>query len=125
MAEHGGSVRHELYALDAASGRVAWSKSVDLPGVSARDMQQRGALAIADDRVRVSYGAQAGDCGNYKGRVAGVPLDGGSNVIFYSPPTKRGGGHLEPERSHRERCRAPAGRVRIVLALPAGRLAPS
>ena len=42
VAEHGGSVRHELYALDVASGRVAWSKSVDLPGVSARDMQQRG-----------------------------------------------------------------------------------
>ena len=60
VAEHGGSVRHELYALDAASGRVAWSKSVDLPGVSARDMQQRGALAIANNRVWVSYGAQAG-----------------------------------------------------------------
>jgi outer membrane protein assembly factor BamB len=96
VAEHGGSVRHELYALDVASGRVAWSKNVDLPGVSARDMQQRGALAIAGNRVWVSYGAQAGDCGNYKGRVVGVPLDGGSDVIFYSPPTKRGGGIWNP-----------------------------
>jgi outer membrane protein assembly factor BamB len=96
VAEHGGSVRHELYALDVASGRVAWSKGVDLPGVSARDMQQRGALAIADNRVWVSYGAQAGDCGNYKGRVVGVPLDGGSNVVFYSPPTRRGGGIWNP-----------------------------
>ena len=96
VAEHGGSVRHELYALDVASGRVAWSKNVDLPGVSARDMQQRGALAIADNRVWVSYGAQAGDCGNYKGRVVGVLLDGGSDVIFYSPPTVRGGGIWNP-----------------------------
>jgi outer membrane protein assembly factor BamB len=96
VAEHGGSVRHELYALDATSGRVAWSKSVDLPGVSARDMQQRGALAIANDRVWVSYGAQAGDCGDYKGRVVAVPLDGGNDVIFYSPPTKRGGGIWNP-----------------------------
>jgi outer membrane protein assembly factor BamB len=96
VAEHGGSVRHELYALDATSGRVAWSKSVDLPGVSARDMQQRGALAIAGNRVWVSYGAQAGDCGDYKGRVVGVPLDGGSDVIFYSPPTERGGGIWNP-----------------------------
>ena len=96
VAERGGSVRHLLYALDAASGRVAWSKSVDLPGVSARDMQQRGALAIADNRVWVSYGAQAGDCGNYKGRVVGVPLDGGNDVIFYSPPTTRGGGIWNP-----------------------------
>ena len=96
VAELGGSVRHELYALDAASGRVAWSKGVDLPGVSARDMQQRGALAIADNRVWVSFGAQAGDCGDYKGRVVGVPLDGGNDVIFYSPPTERGGGIWNP-----------------------------
>ena len=96
VAELGGSVRHELYALDAASGRVAWSKGVNLPGVSARDMQQRGALAIADDRVWVSFGAQAGDCGDYKGRVVGVPLDGGNDVIFYSPPTERGGGIWNP-----------------------------
>jgi outer membrane protein assembly factor BamB len=96
VAEHGGVVRHELYALDLTSGRVAWSKSVDLAGVSARDMQQRGALAIADGRVWVSYGAQAGDCGNYKGRVVGVPLSGGNDVIFYSPPTQRGGGIWNP-----------------------------
>ena len=96
VAEFGGSVRHELYALDAASGRVAWSKGVNLPGVSARDMQQRGALAIADNRVWVSFGAQAGDCGDYKGRVVGVPLDGGNDVIFYSPPTERGGGIWNP-----------------------------
>jgi hypothetical protein len=96
VAEHGGSVRHELYALDTTSGRVAWSKSVDLPGVSAKDMQQRGALAIAGSRIWVSYGAQAGDCGNYKGRVVGVPLDGGSGVVSYTPPTKRGGGIWNP-----------------------------
>jgi outer membrane protein assembly factor BamB len=95
-AELGGPARHVLYAINAASGRVAWSKSVDLPGVRARDMQQRGALAIAGGRVWVSYGAQAGDCGNYKGRVVGVPLDGGSDVIFYSPPTRRGGGIWNP-----------------------------
>jgi outer membrane protein assembly factor BamB len=96
VAEHGGSVQHDLYALDLRSGAVAWSRSVDLPGVSARDMQQRGALAIAHDRVWVSFGAQAGDCGDYKGRVVGVPLDGGDGVVFYSPPTRRGGGIWNP-----------------------------
>jgi sugar lactone lactonase YvrE len=59
-------------------------------------MQQRGALAIAGGRVWVPYGAQAGDCGNYKGRVVGVPLDGGDDVVFYSPPTERGGGIWNP-----------------------------
>ena len=96
VAELGGSVRHELFALDLGTGRVAWSKSVDLPGVCAWDLLQRGALAIAGDRVWVSYGAQAGDCGNYKGRVVGVPLGGGSDVVLYSPPTRRGGGIWNP-----------------------------
>jgi outer membrane protein assembly factor BamB len=96
VAEHGGAVRHELYALNLASGAITWSKNVDLPGVSARDMQQRGALSIAHGRVWVSYGAQAGDCGDYKGRVVGVALDGSGTPIFYSPPTKRGGGIWNP-----------------------------
>ena len=96
VAETGGSVRHQLFALDATTGAVAWSKPVDLPGVSARDMQQRGALAVAGGKVWVSYGAQAGDCGDYKGRVVGVPLDGGDGVVSYTPPTKRGGGIWNP-----------------------------
>jgi outer membrane protein assembly factor BamB len=96
VAELGGSVRHQLYALNIASGTIAWSKGVDLPGVSARDMQQRGALAITGGRVWVPYGAQAGDCGDYKGRVVGVRLDGSGTPVFYSPPTKRGGGMWNP-----------------------------
>ncbi|MDT5042269.1 MAG: hypothetical protein QOE51_3254 [Actinoplanes sp.] len=116
VAEHGGSVRHELYALDAASGAVAWSKPVDLPGVSARDMQQRGALAIAQGRVWVSYGAQAGDCGDYKGRVVGVALDGTGDAIFYSPPTKRGGGIWNPAGPTVNR----AGDILVVSANGAG-----
>ena len=70
VAERGGSVRHELFALDATTGRVAWRKSVDLPGVSARDMQQRragdrgqpglGALRRAGRRLRRLQGPAAG-----------------------------------------------------------------
>jgi outer membrane protein assembly factor BamB len=96
VAELGGDVRHELFALDRTTGATAWSVSVDLPGVSARDMQQRGALAITGGKVWVPYGAQAGDCGDYKGRVVGVPLDGGAGIVSYTPPTKRGGGMWNP-----------------------------
>jgi outer membrane protein assembly factor BamB len=96
VAELAGDVRHELFALDAKTGRVRWSRGVDLPGVSARDMQQRGALVISNGRVWVSFGAQAGDCGNYKGRVVGVNLDGSGDPVFYSPPTERGGGIWNP-----------------------------
>jgi outer membrane protein assembly factor BamB len=96
VAELAGKVRHDLFALRAGDGRVVWSRSVDLPGVSARDMQQRGALTITAGRVWVSYGAQAGDCGDYKGRVVGVALDGSGQPVSFSPPTDRGGGIWNP-----------------------------
>jgi outer membrane protein assembly factor BamB len=96
VAEHRGSGRHVLYALDPTSGRVTWSRSVDQPGVTARDMQQRGAMAVASGRVWVTYGALAGDCGNYKGRVIGVPLDGRGPAVSYTAPTARGGGIWDP-----------------------------
>jgi outer membrane protein assembly factor BamB len=96
VAELGGTVRHKLYALDLATGATRWTRSVDLPGVSARDMQQRGALAITRGRVWVPYGAQAGDCGDYKGRVVGVPLSGTGDLVAYTPPTDRGGGMWNP-----------------------------
>jgi sugar lactone lactonase YvrE len=95
---------------------VAWSKSVDLPGVSAKDMQQRGALAIAGSRVWVPYGAQAGDCGNYKGRVVGVPVNGGGKVVSYTPPTRRGGGIWNPNGPTVD----AAGRLFVVSANGAG-----
>ncbi|HKD97746.1 MAG TPA: PQQ-binding-like beta-propeller repeat protein [Micromonosporaceae bacterium] len=97
VAEFGGNVRHELFALDRATGSVAWSKNVDLPGATARDMQQRGALAIAGGKVWVPFGGQFGDCGDYKGRVVGVPLDGGSGVVAYTVPTPREGGIWHPD----------------------------
>jgi outer membrane protein assembly factor BamB len=96
VAETGGSVRHRLYALDLATGAPVWDRDVDLPGVSARDMQQRGALAITGGRVWVPFGAQAGDCGDYKGRVVGVPLTGTGATVSYTPPTRRGGGMWNP-----------------------------
>ena len=96
VAELGGSVRHQLFALDLATGDTRWARGVDLPGVSARDMQQRGALAITHGRVWVPYGAQAGDCGAYKGRVVGVPLTGDGSLVVYTPPTRRGGGMWNP-----------------------------
>ncbi len=96
VAELKGNVRHQLVALDPATGATKWRRSVDLPGVSARDMQQRGALAVADGKVWVSFGAQAGDCGDYKGRVVGANLDGSGALVSFTPPTTRGGGVWNP-----------------------------
>ena len=96
VAEHGGTVGHDLIALDLRTGKVRWRKDIDLPGPAPAAMQQRGALAITGGRVWVSFGAQAGDCSNYKGRVVGVRLDGTGAPVVYDPSANRQGGIWNP-----------------------------
>jgi outer membrane protein assembly factor BamB len=96
VAEHGGSVRHELIALAARSGKIAWRRPIDLPEADATVMQQRGALAITGGRVWVPFGALAGDCGNYKGRLVGVRLDGTGEPVKFDPSTRKQGGIWNP-----------------------------
>ncbi len=92
VAEHGGSVRHEMIAVDQGTGAVRWRRSIDLPGADPTVMQQRGALAITGGRVWAPFGALAGDCGNYRGRVVGVRLDGSAALVKYDPSTRPQGG---------------------------------
>jgi outer membrane protein assembly factor BamB len=92
VAEHGGTVGHDLYALDPRTGTVRWKKGIDLPGPIPAAMQQRGALAIAGGRVWVSFGAQAGDCSDYKGRLVSMPLDGAGSPVAFDPSPNRQGG---------------------------------
>jgi outer membrane protein assembly factor BamB len=95
-AEYGGPPRHELVALDAATGAVRWRKGIDLPGADPTAMQERGALTIAGARVWVPFGGLDGDCGDYKGRVVGVTLDGREAPVSYTVPTAREGGVWTP-----------------------------
>jgi outer membrane protein assembly factor BamB len=94
--EYARPVRHELVALDAASGQLRWRKSIDLPGVDPIAMQERGALTVAGGRVWVPFGGLAGDCGQYKGRVVGVAVDGLGAPIAYTLPTRREAGIWAP-----------------------------
>jgi hypothetical protein len=87
----GARVRHDLVALDPAGGTVRWRRSVDLPGVDAQAMQQRGALTVLDGRVWVPFGGLAGDCGQYKGRMVGVPVGNGEPVAYTVPTTREAG----------------------------------
>jgi outer membrane protein assembly factor BamB len=91
-----GGVKHTLVALDARSGRVRWRRSVDFPGVETRAMQQRGALTVTGGRVWVPFGGLAGDCGGYKGRLVGVPLNGRGTAVRYTVPTTREAGMWQP-----------------------------
>jgi hypothetical protein len=96
VAEYGGPPRHELVALDARTGVLRWRASVDLAGTDAVAMQERGALTITGGRVWVPFGGLDGDCGNYKGRVIGVPLGGSGPTVSYTVPTSREAGIWAP-----------------------------
>jgi outer membrane protein assembly factor BamB len=91
VASVGSTVRHDLLALDPATGAVRWRRSVDLPGTDPQAMQQRGALAVLGGRVWVPFGGLAGDCGAYKGRLVGVPVGNGAPVSFTVPTTREAG----------------------------------
>lgn len=90
--ELGGPPRHRLVALDLKSGAVKWQRSLDAPGVETAAMQERGALTISGGRVWVPFGGLAGDCGGYKGRLIGVPLNGAGDQVVYTVPTTREAG---------------------------------
>ena len=91
VASIGTEVRHELVALDPVTGTIRWRRSVDLPETDAKAMQQRGALTVLAGRVWVAFGGLAGDCGNYKGRLVGVPTGNGEPVEFTVPATREAG----------------------------------
>ena len=83
--------QHLLFALDPSSGAVRWSRSVDLPGDDPRTHQQRAALAVGNGYVYVGFGGLAGDCGQYRGKVVGVPVSGTGPTIAYVVPVDREG----------------------------------
>jgi len=96
VVEHGAPVRHAVAALDLHTGAVRWTRQLSLPGTSQDAMQQRGALNLGDHRIWITFGGRAGDCGNYKGRLIGLPLSGQGSAVGYTVPTTREGGMWTP-----------------------------
>jgi hypothetical protein len=82
--------RHELAALDLATGRVQWRRGIDPPRADPKVHQQRGALALANGRVYVPYGGLNGDCGNYHGYILSVTTRGGGRRTFRTPSGEAG-----------------------------------
>jgi outer membrane protein assembly factor BamB len=96
VAELDHPIRHRLYSVDPSDGTVDWSRSVDPDGATPSAQQQRGAMAIANGRVWVSYGALAGDCGPYHGWAVGALLSGKGALSVYRTPSARGAGLWAP-----------------------------
>ena len=88
-----GDAHHTLVAVDARSGAVRWRRDLDILGNRDRHAeQQRGALLVQNGRVYVPFGGRFGDCGNYVGYLASVPVTGNGVVSTYAVPTAREAG---------------------------------
>ena len=84
---------HVLYAFNAATGAVRWSRDVDIkiPSENPAAVQQRPALAVANGYVYIGFGGLDGDCNQYRGAVAAVPTTGQGSTLQYLVPTSREG----------------------------------
>jgi outer membrane protein assembly factor BamB len=83
--------RHILFALSPDTGAIRWSRGVDVAGQDPQTLQQREALVVANGRVYIGFGGLAGDCGQYRGRLLGVPVTGQGPTIAYTVPVAREG----------------------------------
>jgi outer membrane protein assembly factor BamB len=87
---------YKVAALDVKSGtmRPGWPVEIPPPVASGlrfdpRVQQQRGALTLAGRVIYVPFGGYRGDCGSYRGWVAGVPVAAPGRQEAYVTPGGR------------------------------------
>jgi hypothetical protein len=81
---------HVLFGLAVSDGAVKVQREIPVPGDPAA-FQQRPGLAIEGGRVYAAFGGLYGDCGQYTGMVAGVPVSGRGALASWHAPTSREG----------------------------------
>ena len=85
-------VRHVLWALDPATGAIRAQRDADVAGMDPATHLQRGALLVSRGTVYIPYGGNYGDCGQYRGRVVGLPTSGSGAPTSFTVPTPREAG---------------------------------
>jgi outer membrane protein assembly factor BamB len=91
-----GAVHHRLFALDARTGRVVFTRDLDQRGWDASAQLQRTALALDGGEVLVGFGGNAGDCAPYHGYLVAVPVSGHGPLRVFRVPTQRQGAIWAP-----------------------------
>ena len=92
-----GAVHHQLEAIAIATGKVLLSENVDPPlpaGENPKTLLQRVGLAIANGRVYIGYGGNAGDCGSYHGWIVSVKERGAPDLISFEVASDGEGGAI-------------------------------
>jgi hypothetical protein len=94
---NGNPVKHFIFSLNVDTGATNWSVDVDATaqynGVNFDSFwqEERGALALVNGIVYVSYSGYVGDCGPYHGWVVGVDIKSPSNVMAWATDAEGGG----------------------------------
>jgi polyvinyl alcohol dehydrogenase (cytochrome) len=84
--------RHVLAGIAVHNGAVRFRRNIPTPDGHPVADQQRAALTLDQGRVYVAFGGLEGDCGPYRGSVAGIPVSGHGAMVSYAVPTAREGG---------------------------------
>jgi len=95
----GTTKKHFIYSLNVDTGATKAGWPVDVNATASYNgipftslvQNERGALALVNGRVYVSYSGHAGDCGTYRGWVVGVDINNPVNVMAWAT-TAIGGG---------------------------------
>jgi hypothetical protein len=94
---NGNPVKHFIFSLNVDTGATNWSVDVDATaqynGITFDSFwqEERGALALVNGIVYVSYSGYVGDCGPYHGWVVGVDINNPSNVQAWATDAAGGG----------------------------------
>jgi len=95
----GATKKHFIYSLNVDTGATNAGWPVDVGATATYNnisftslvQNERGALALVNGRVYVSYSGHAGDCGTYRGWVVGVDINNPADVHAWAT-TAIGGG---------------------------------
>jgi hypothetical protein len=96
---NGVTIKHFIYSLNVDTGATTPGWPVDVNATAtynsiifeSRIQEDRGALALVNGIVYVSYSAYVGDCDSYHGWVVGVDINNPTNVLAWAT-TAIGGG---------------------------------
>src|SRR2546421_1522725 len=95
---NGNLVKHFIFSLNVDTGltNAGWPVDVDTAMFNGTHFdsfwqEERGALALVNGIVYVSYSGYVGDCGPYHGWVVGVDINNPSNVMAWATDAEGGG----------------------------------
>ena len=86
---------HRVFSLNVDTGAInpGWPVTMNaaVSGFDSSVQSQRSALGLANGVLYVPYGGRFLDCGSYRGRLVGIPLDTAQPIASYATGSTRAG----------------------------------